>query len=329
VQRIAILAFDDVQALDVTGPSEVFALAERRRPGTYAIEVLTPQGADVTTSSGLRLGGAPLDGRPLDTLVVAGGRGAQAAARDVALVAWVREVPARARRVVGVCTGAFVLARAGLLDGRRATTHWAACAALQRQFPLVDVDPEPIFVRDGFVSTSAGVTAGMDLALALVEDDLGPEVALDVARDLVLFLRRPGSQAQFSTGLAMQSAVRGPLRELQRWMAANVHADLSVAALAARAHMAPRTFTRAFRDEVGLTPAAYVEALRVERARGALETTDLPVEAVARACGFGTVETLRRAFGRRLGIAPAAYRDRFRTTDREDRRDGHRRPAVR
>jgi transcriptional regulator GlxA family with amidase domain len=227
-----------------------------------------------------------------------------------------------------VCTGAFVLARAGLLDGRRATTHWMACGALARQFPLVEVDPDPIFVRDGAVSTSAGVTAGMDLALALVEEDLGPQIALEVARDLVLFLRRPGSQAQFSAGLAAQSAVRAPLRELQDWMAGNLDADLSVAALAARAHMAPRTFARAFRDEVGLTPAAYVEALRVERARGALETTDLPVEAVARACGFGTVETLRRAFGRRVGVAPAAYRDRFRNPpDREDRR-ADRHPAL-
>jgi transcriptional regulator GlxA family with amidase domain len=157
----------------------------------------------------------------------------------------------------------------------------------------------------------------MDLALALVEDDLGPEVALEVARHLVLFLRRPGGQAQFSAGLAGQSAVRAPLRELQLWMGDHLDEDLSVPALAARAHLSPRTFARAFRREVGLTPAAYVEALRVERARGALEATDLPVEAIARSCGFGTVETLRRAFGRRVGVAPAAYRDRFRNIDRE------------
>jgi transcriptional regulator GlxA family with amidase domain len=183
-------------------------------------------------------------------------------------------------------------------------------------------------VRDGNIATSAGVTAGMDLALALVEEDLGPAIALEVARWLVLFLRRPGGQAQFSAGLAAQAAVRAPLRDLQGWMADHLDADLSVAALAARSHMSPRTFARAFKSEVGLTPAAYVEALRVERARGALESTDLPVEAVARQCGFGTVETLRRAFGRRVGVAPAAYRDRFRDTPTKEARDGDRDPAL-
>jgi transcriptional regulator GlxA family with amidase domain len=192
------------------------------------------------------------------------------------------------------------------------------------------VDPEPIYVRDGDIATSAGVTAGMDLALALVDEDHGSAVALEVARWLVLFLRRPGGQAQFSAGLAAQVAVREPLRELQGWMADHLDADLSVGALAARAHMSPRTLARAFKREVGLTPASYVEALRVERARGALESTDLPVEAVARQCGFGTVETLRRAFGRRVGVAPAAYRDRFRNNDpdSEETRDGDRNSAL-
>jgi transcriptional regulator GlxA family with amidase domain len=261
---------------------------------------------------------------------VAGGRGIREAAHDPDVVAWVRRASGRARRTTSVCTGAFALAAAGLLDGRRATTHWASCDALQREYPAVMVDPEPIYVRDGDIATSAGVTAGMDLALALVDEDHGSAVALEVARWLVLFLRRPGGQAQFSAGLAAQVAVREPLRELQGWMADHLDADLSVGALAARAHMSPRTLARAFKREVGLTPASYVEALRVERARGALESTDLPVEAVARQCGFGTVETLRRAFGRRVGVAPAAYRDRFRNNDpdSEETRDGDRNSAL-
>jgi transcriptional regulator GlxA family with amidase domain len=319
MRRIVVLAHNEVQSLDVFGPTEVFDIANRIATPGYAVHVVTPRGRRVRTSSGVEIGGGALDDEPLDTLVVAGGRGIRELTRDDEVIAWVRRASARARRTASVCTGAFALGRAGLLDGRRATTHWASCEALQKAFPAVDVDPDPIYVRDGDVATSAGITAGMDLALALVEEDHGPAVALEVARWLVLFLRRPGGQAQFSAGLAGQAAVRAPLRELQGWMADNLDADLSVAALAARAHMSPRTLARAFKREVGLTPASYVEALRVERARGALESTDLPVEAVARQCGFGTVETLRRAFGRRIGVAPAAYRDRFRETKETSR----------
>jgi transcriptional regulator GlxA family with amidase domain len=213
--------------------------------------------------------------------------------------------------VTSVCTGAYVLAAAGLLDGRRATTHWAYCDDLQGRHRAVRVERDPIFVVDGPVRTSAGVTAGMDLALALVEEDLGPRVALEVARWLVLFVKRPGGQSQFSAQLAGQAAERAPLRELQAWMADHLDADLSVPALAARACMSERHFARAFKAETGMTPAAYVEALRVERARIALESSAAPIEAVARRCGFGTVETLRRAFARRLGVSPAAYRSRF------------------
>jgi transcriptional regulator GlxA family with amidase domain len=204
-----------------------------------------------------------------------------------------------------------VLAKAGLLDGRRATTHWRYCDDLQRRHPAVAVERDPIFVVDGPVRTSAGVTAGMDLALAFVEEDLGPRVALEVARWLVLFVKRPGGQAQFSAQLAAQSAERAPLRELQAWIADHLADDLSVPALAARACMSERNFARAFKAETGMTPAVYVEALRVERARLALESGFEPVDAVARRCGFGTVETLRRAFARRLGVSPGAYRDRF------------------
>jgi len=210
-----------------------------------------------------------------------------------------------------VCTGAYVLAAAGLLDGRRATTHWSWCDDLQSRHPAVTVERDPIFVVDGPVRTSAGVTAGMDLALALVEEDLGPRVALEVARWLVVFVKRPGGQAQFSVQLAGQSAERSPLRELQAWIADHIDADLSVPALAARACMSDRHFARAFKAETGMTPAVYVESLRVERARLALESGAAPIDAVAARCGFGTVETLRRAFARRLGVSPAAYRNRF------------------
>jgi len=308
VRRIVIVAFPDVQALDVAGPAEVFAQA-----GAYEVAVAAHAVEPLATGSGYaivpELALAAVRG-PIDTLLVAGGAGTRAAARDEDLVAWLRATAPRARRVASVCTGAFLLARAGLLDGRRATTHWAWCEELARRFPQVAVERDPIFVADGNVRTSAGVTAGMDLALALVEEDLGPRAALEVARQLVLFVRRPGGQAQFSAGLAAQ-AQHAPLRELQAWMADHLDADLGVEALAARAHMSPRSFARAFRRETATTPAAYVEALRVERARLLLETTPAAVTEVASACGFGTVETLRRAFARRLGVAPAAYRSRF------------------
>jgi transcriptional regulator GlxA family with amidase domain len=313
--RVAIVAFDDVQALDVVGPAEVFAMATRFGPAGYAVSLLTPGGRTVRTSSGLRLeadGDVHAARGPIDTLVVAGGPGSRTVQRDAALVARVRTLAARARRVTSVCTGALVLAQAGLLDGRRATTHWLACDELERAFPAVTVERDPIFVRDGHVATSAGVTAGMDLALALVEEDHGPHVALGVARGLVLFVRRPGGQSQFSAQLAAQPADREPLRELQTWIPDHLDHDLSVAALAARAFMSERNFARAFRRETGMTPAAHVEAARVERARAELETSALAVETIAARCGFGSVETLRRAFHRRLGIGPAAYRSRFR-----------------
>jgi transcriptional regulator GlxA family with amidase domain len=315
MRRIVLVGFADVQSLDLTGPAEVFSVADRLRPGSYSIELVASAGDRIETSSGFRLAVdraiADCAGR-IDTLVVAGGLGVAGALRDEALLAWIREAARRSRRVASVCTGAFLLARAGLLDGKRATTHWSGCAELRRRHPEVTVEDDPIFVRDGDVWTSAGVTAGIDLALALVEEDLGHDLALDVARQLVLFVRRPGGQAQFSTQLAAQAAEREPLRELQAWMPDHLSEDLSVPALAERAFMSPRNFARAFRREVGVTPGAYVERLRVERARLALETGDAPVEAIALQCGFGTVETMRRAFHRRLYVGPAEYRARFR-----------------
>ena len=313
---IAIVAFPGIQALDLFGPSEVFSMADRiTGGGIYDIQVLGPSDEPLATSSGIRMlphrAIAGHRGR-IDTLMVAGGLGVVHALEDDRLVDWIGRTAKRARRVASVCNGAFLLARAGLLTGRRATTHWASCSELRRRHPEIAVETEPIFVRDGNVYTSAGVTAGIDLSLALVEDDLGPEVALEVARWLVLFLQRPGSQSQFSTQLAGQAPLREALRELQRWIAGHLDRNLSVPVLAERAFMSPRNFARVFQREVGLTPAAYVEAVRLERARIALESGDAQVDEIARECGFGTVETFRRTFARRLGVSPSEYRSHFR-----------------
>jgi transcriptional regulator GlxA family with amidase domain len=314
MRRVVIVAFPGVQTLDVTGPAEVFRAASLMRPPGYQVTVAAAQPGPLSTSTVSIVPDARLDQctGPIDTLVVAGGYGTRRAEEHPWLTDWIAEAAARSRRVTSVCTGAFLLAKAGLLDGRRATTHWASCADLALRYPNVIVEPDPIFIRDGNVATSAGVTAGMDLALALVEEDLGREVALEAARWLVVFLQRPGGQAQFSAQLAAQAADRAPLRELQAWIPDHLDEDLSVPALARRACMSDRNFARAFRRETGMTPGAYVGAARVERARIALETGDLPVEAVAGQSGFGTVETMRRAFRRQVGVSPADYRTRFR-----------------
>ncbi len=318
VQRVAVVAFPAVQALDVFGPIEVFSAADRLAGGQrYAIEVLASRAGALDTSSGVRLtphrAVTAVRGQ-LDTLIVAGGTGVRAAAEDRTLVRFLARAAARARRVCSVCTGAFLLAEAGLLAGRRATTHWSACAALAERHPDVLVEPDPIFVRDGNVATSAGVTAGMDLALALVEEDLGADAAREVARWLVLFLKRPGGQSQFSAPLQGPAAGRPALRELQEWIPGHLAEDLSVDALAARALMSPRNFARAFSRELGVTPAAYVERLRIEHARALLQSSDAPTKAIAAACGFTSVETLRRAFQRRVGTSPGDYRKRFAPT---------------
>jgi transcriptional regulator GlxA family with amidase domain len=333
-----ILVHPGVQSLDVTGPLEVFSgaqqllearprrmpagqpLAEAKRGGGidrgYTTTVVSLDGAPVATSSGLTIvPHTDLHHAParVDTLLVAGGFGAELACADPALIEWIAACAQTTRRVASVCTGAFLLAAAGVLDGHRATTHWAAAAELARRYPEVAVDPEPIFVRDGRVWTSAGVTAGMDLALALVEEDLDRDAALTIARHLVLFLRRPGNQSQFSATLATRAPARHGLREVQRYAVENLAADLTVEALAQLAHMSPRHFARSFRAEVGLTPARYVERLRLEAARRRLEESEEPVAAVALACGFGTAETMRRGFLRTLGVGPAEYRRRFHT----------------
>ena len=311
--RVVIVAYPDVQVLDVTGPLEVFAMASRDAP-RYTVEVVAPEAGAVRTTAGLDIvAHASLDethGR-IGTLMVAGGNGTEAAVGNGELVRWVRKAAGRAERITSVCSGAFILGAAGLLDGRRATTHWSACDLLDEVFPSVTVEPDRIYVRDDSVWTSAGVTAGMDLALALVEEDHGRDVALDVARHLVLFLKRPGGQSQFSAQLATQQAEREPLRDLQAWIADHPDADLSVPALALRVAMSTRNFARTFRREVGVTPADYVERVRVEAAQRLLESTGRSVDDVARACGFGTVETMHRTFRRRLGVSPGQYRTHF------------------
>jgi len=316
--HVVIVAYPGVQSLDVTGPLEVFAVANRYRPGSYRTTVTARGPAEVVrTSSGLGIVVdkplAAVQG-PIDTLVVAGGDGTGDAVADAELVAWIRDAAARSRRVTSVCSGAFLLAAAGLLRGRRATTHWGSCALLARLHPDVDVEGDRIYVRDGDVWTSAGVTAGMDLTLALVEDDHGGPLALKVARQLVLFTQRGGGQSQFSAQLAVPRAERRPLREALGYIADHLDADLSVPALARHAAMSPRTFARSFRAEVGTTPAAYVQAVRVEAARRLLETTTDGTAEVARTCGFGTVETMHRAFRRTVHTTPGQYRRHFAAT---------------
>jgi transcriptional regulator GlxA family with amidase domain len=319
-RQVAIVLLPGVQSLDVTGPLEVFhgasQLAEARGRGErgYEIRTFSGDGAPLRTSSGLTITpDAPLSDAPaeLDTLIVPGGRGARCAAADEQLLGWISEAAGRSRRTASVCTGAFLLAAAGLLENRRATTHWANAGELGRLYPGVRVDPVPIYLRDGDIWTSAGVTAGMDLSLALVEQDLDREAALTIARHLVLFLRRPGNQSQFSATLAAQQPQREPLREVQRLVIEDVAGEHSVEAMAARAHMSPRHFARAFRAETGLTPARYVERVRLEAARRRLEDSTEAIAAVATSCGFGTAETMRRVFLRALEVGPTEYRRRF------------------
>ncbi|GAA2054983.1 DJ-1/PfpI family protein [Catenulispora yoronensis] len=320
-RRVVIAVFPGVDLLDVTGPAEVFALANRETAGTagYAVQLAGGAPGAVTTSAGIRLltdlAFDAVDG-VLDTLLVPGAVDLTAqgpvALVDPDVVAWVERVAPLARRVASVCVGAHVLAAAGLLDGRTATTHWSTAAQLAAEHPNITVDPDPIFVRSGNVWTGAGISACMDLALALVTEDLGEEVALAVARQLVIYLKRQGGQSQFSVPLSAPPATRRDIDELRMYIADHLDADLSAAALAARMCLSERHFARIFRRETGTTPAAYVEAARVEAARRLLESTDQPLEQVAVGSGLGSVETLHRALRKQIGTTPAAYRRRFR-----------------
>lgn len=304
--------FDGFQTLDLTGPLEVFAGATRHVGNDYySVVTASVGGGPVRSHSGLTI--VPdIDLAAVSeahTIVVPGGTGTHAPLPK--LVDWLRVNAPLAVRIVSVCSGAFLLAEAGLLDGRRATTHWSVCDMLAKMFPDVEVDPEPIFVRDGNVATSAGVTSGIDLALALVEEDLGRDVALLIARHLVMYLRRPGNQTQFSAQLTAQAAERRPLREVQQWISEHPSAKLSVEALAARANLSPRQFARVFTAETGMTPGRYVDRVRLEAARRQLEDTEAGITKIAKTCGYGTPESMRRAFVRVLGVSPAEYRRRF------------------
>jgi transcriptional regulator GlxA family with amidase domain len=316
-RAVEIVAFPAVQLLDVAGPLQVFATANdlaaaRGAAPLYAVRVVSAGAPSVTASAGLGLAVAPLPraSTKLDTLLVAGGPGVHAAAENPVLLNWLRRRAARARRVASVCTGAFLLGAADLLNGRRAVTHWRHCSDLSRRYPNIRVEPDPIYVRDGAVWTSAGVTAAIDLALGLVEEDAGRTLSLEVARHLVMFLKRPGGQAQFSTVLSLQGA-EDRFGDLHAWIDARLNGDLSLPALARKAGMSERSFSRHYAKATGLTPARAVERLRVEAARRLLSDTRLPVKRIAARCGFGSEETLRRSFGRLLASTPQDYRARF------------------
>lgn len=318
-RTILVLVYPGIQILDAVGPLEVFAAAtealeECGDPGGYILRIAGPEPGLVRGSSGISLSvDLAYEDLPaeIDTFMVAGGRGTAQAFLDPRVLECTRRASVRARRTTSVCTGAFVLAAAGLLDGRRATTHWQSVEGFAQLFPEVEVDPNSIYVRAGDVWTSAGVTAGMDLALALIEDDYGRDLALEVSRRMVFFLKRPGGQSQFSAELAGQMAEGDQLRELQAWIIEHPDGAHTLEALAERMTMSQRHFSRVFTKQVGQSPARFVERVRVEAARRSLEDSANGIERVANDVGFGTAETMRRAFLRQLGVGPAAYRERF------------------
>ncbi|MDQ0085172.1 transcriptional regulator GlxA family with amidase domain [Variovorax boronicumulans] len=315
-KTVAILAMPGVQLLDVSGPLDVFAEANlQARSQAYRLQVIATRRGPVRSSSGVRLMpdaviGDAMD-EPIHTLIVAGSPHAADAVSDASVTAWLRKLTPKMRRFGSVCSGAFVLAQAGLLNGRRVTTHWAVADQLAQDFPSVTVDADAIHVRDGRLRTAAGVTAGLDLSLALVEEDLGRDIAMKVAAQLVMFFKRPGGQMQFSRKGEAAPTGRSALQEVQRWISANPAEDHGVANLAARMGLSERHFARLFRQEVGVTPAAWVEDVRVAAARRLLEAGDAAPKQVAYECGFADADTLRRAFQRQVGITPAEYRKRF------------------
>ncbi len=314
---VLFVVYPDIVMLDLAGPLQVFAWARHAGDGPLAYEtaVVSLDGGEVATDSGVSITSEPVSvwqRRPIHTLVVVGGDGALSAMHDPRMVSAIGELASCAGRVASVCSGALILAAAGLLDGRRATTHWEDCAHLERAFPGVEVDPDPIYVNDGHVWTSAGVTAGTDMALAMVAADLGQEAARERAQALVTYMVRPGGQSQFSPALAQQSLGADPFAELHAWIARNLRNDLRVEVLAARANQSLRSFHRAYVAATGMTPAKGVESIRVNAARELIESTQRPLKVIATRCGFGDEEQLRRAFVRVLGVSPSDYRARFR-----------------
>ncbi|MER7558820.1 GlxA family transcriptional regulator [Nocardioides sp. NPDC126508] len=336
-RQVVIVVFDEMELLDAVGPAEVLSAATEAVTAAvtaasggakeaYRIRYASADGSDVRSRSGVRIGVdatlATID-EPVDTLLIAGGMTVpEKAAADRALLAGVRRVAERSRRICSVCTGTFILAAAGLLTGRTVTSHWAVCDQLSQQYPDLQVEPDRIFVRDGHLYTSGGVTSGLDLALALVEDDHGAEVARIVAKYLVMFLQRPGGQSQFSAWVEQPIVEDSPIRRLAETVIADPAHDHSVGRMAHRAGMSERQLTRLFADELRVTPARYVERVRVEAAQQLLERSSHSVADVAEMCGFGSAETLRRAFSRVLGVQPSSYRARFRTTSPADNGTG-------
>ncbi|GAB1645737.1 GlxA family transcriptional regulator [Krasilnikovia sp. MM14-A1259] len=313
-----IVTYEGCQALDVTGPVEVLDTANRLlgdAESGYRIDFVSPAAPLVRTCSGVVIAADPLEAGegPIDTLLVPGGWGLHDTLADRALVSWIGKAAGRSRRVTSVCGGSFLLAEAGLLNGRRATTHWAYTDDLARRYPEVTVESDSIFVWDEPFITSAGVSTGIDMTLALVEEDHGAAFALELARFLVLFFRRHGGESQVSALLDAQFADTSPIREAQEWILDNLDRPVSVSQIAAHANMSARNFARVFRREVGMTPGQYLERMRIAHARKLLETTDLPIRQVARRCGFGAPETFFRSFGRALEVTPAEYRHRFQT----------------
>jgi transcriptional regulator GlxA family with amidase domain len=330
-RRILFVAGPGTEILDLVGPLQVFvraaekfSAANPRLPPIYSVEVVTTSSQrSFVTNCGVRITADKTFRQvrgSIDTLIVAGGNAIERDEVNPDVVRWLKMITGRVRRVGSVCTGAMLLARAGLLDGRRATTHWNWCELLTKRCPRAEVDPNPIFVRDGNIYTSAGVTAGMDLALALVEEDHGPALALQVARNLVLYLRRPGGQSQFSAALSLQATDRKPLRELESWVLENLNKPLDVPALARRMAMSPRNFARVFPKEMKITPAKFVEQLRVEAARRRLEESRNSLDQIAEECGFGSLNSMRAVFQRALGVAPNQYRHYFRALSPRQRR---------
>lgn len=315
-RKVALVGYEGAQSLDLVGPFEVFRMANfYGGVKAYDVVLASPAGGDIVTNSGLRLAGSvSLKSLPrdLDTILVAGGdeRGVRGAASSE-IVGWVRARAKRTARIGSVCSGAFVLAAAGLLDGRRATTHWEACDELRRQRPAVRLEPDAIYVSDPPFYTSAGVTAGFDLCLSFVEVDCGADVALAVARNLVLFMRRPGGQTQYSAALNVQAAATPAIRKLVSQISGDPTGDLSLPTLAERAGMSERTFSRVFHKETGVTPAAFVEIARIDRAKALLETSSWPLARVAERAGLNSLDALHRAFQKRVGVTPGEYRERF------------------
>ncbi len=320
-RRVVMIVYPDAHILDVVGPLEVLTgaklfLPENIKP--YDVHVVAEKAGSIRTTSGLTIeadqsfADAAKDDAPIDTLMIAGGHGTVEALEHKELLNFVRQASDRAERIVSICTGAMILAEIGLLNGRRATTHWWWCPILKSKYPEVEVEPDAIYVRDGNIWTSAGVTTGMDLALSLVEADWGHDVALQVARYNVMYMMRPSGQSQFSAHLVAQKAEDPLINETLSYILANLTDPLTVTALAARAAMSERTFARKFKDETGVTPAHYVEAARVQSARVELEQSDTGVEQIALHAGFQNAERMRRAFQRHVGVSAADYRQRFR-----------------